>query len=175
MVVDKQAVDQQIDNAFSMALPLTLTIIFGVALTGLLVLSGKIGEATELGFLTDYKTYVILSVVVSLLTDNPAAALTMGSFAGLVVGFGSQTVMHNLIAGGFMAVSRPVRIGDDVVLGPATNSGIVKNITLMHIILETEEKFIKVSSGTTVNQVLQVVKPTNPDPSGEGDSDASTE
>lgn len=222
MDIDKRAVDKQIDSAVSMAIPLTLTVMFGIALTGLLVLSGKIGEATELGFLTPYKSYliiaeivilgvfivengrqviyrlalhktspdvaaairiisrisaygVILSVVVSLLTENPAAALTMGSFAGLVVGFGSQTVMNNLIAGVFMAVARPVRIGDDVVLGSATNSGIVKNITLMHIILETEETFIKVPSGTTVNQVLQVVKPKKPVPPSEGDSDGQTE
>ncbi len=73
---------------------------------------------------------LILSFLVSVLTENAAAALTMGSFAGLVAGFASQNVMENTVAGIFMTLARPIGIGDRVSIG--SNSGIVADITLMH-------------------------------------------
>ncbi len=53
---------------------------------------------------------LIFSFLVSVLTDNPAAALTMGSFAGLVAGFASQNVLDNTVAGIFLTLARPIRI-----------------------------------------------------------------
>ncbi len=95
---------------------------------------------------------LIFSFLVSHLTDNAAAALTMGSFAGLVAGFASQTVMGNTVAGIFMAVSRPIGIGEKVTISGKT--GTVTDITLMHVILDTEDQRILIPSSTTVTTVL---------------------
>ena len=95
---------------------------------------------------------IILSTVVSVLTSNAAAALTMGSFAGLVAGFASQTVMGNAVAGLFMAIARPIKLADSVTIGG--NSGIVIKITLMHTVLNTEDREILIPSSNIVNAVL---------------------
>ena len=95
---------------------------------------------------------IILSTVVSVLTNNPAAALTMGSFAGLVAGFASQTVMGNALAGLFMTIARPIRVKDKVTIG--ANTGTVIRITLMHTVLNTEDCEILIPSSNITNAVL---------------------
>ena len=95
---------------------------------------------------------LIFSFLVSVLTDNAAAALTMGSFAGLVAGFASQTVMGHTVAGIFLALFRPIGIGDNVTIG--RNSGIVTDITLMHIVLDSENEQSMIPSSTVVSTVL---------------------
>ena len=95
---------------------------------------------------------IILSTVVSVLTNNPAAALTMGSFAGLVAGFASQTVMGNALAGLFMTIARPIRVKDKVTIG--ANTGTVIRITLMHTVLNTEDREILIPSSNITNAVL---------------------
>ncbi len=95
---------------------------------------------------------LIFSFLVSVLTDNAAAALTMGSFAGLVAGFASQTVMGHTVAGIFLALFRPIGIGDNVTIG--RNSGIVSDITLMHIVLDSENEVSLIPSSTVVSTVL---------------------
>lgn len=95
---------------------------------------------------------VILSSAVSILTGNAAAALTLGGFAGLVAGFGTQTLMNHAIAGLFLAIARPLRVGDRVTIGLA--SGTVKSISLMHTVLETEDREFMVPSSSVLTQVL---------------------
>ena len=95
---------------------------------------------------------LIFSFLVSVLTDNAAAALTLGSFAGLVAGFASQTVMGHTVAGIFLALFRPIGIGDNVTIG--RNSGIVTDITLMHIVLDSENEQSMIPSSTVVSTVL---------------------
>ncbi len=95
---------------------------------------------------------LIFSFLVSVLTDNAAAALTMGSFAGLVADFASQTVMGHTVAGIFLALFRPIGIGDNVTIG--RNSGIVTDITLMHIVLDSENELSMIPSSTVVSTVL---------------------
>lgn len=170
-----------------------------IALVGLLVLTAWIEEDHPFGFLTPYRNYVvisllvlfgipavengskaflaiaqrrtspdvagalrvivrivaygiIMSIVVSILTSNAAAALTMGSFAGLVAGFASQTVMGNTLAGLFMTIARPIKVGDRVTIGG--NSGIVIRISLMHTVLSEEDREILIPSSNIVNAVL---------------------
>ena len=101
---------------------------------------------------------LIFSFLVSVLTDNAAAALTMGSFMGLVAGFATQAVMGNTVAGIFMVLARPIGIGDSVAIG--SNSGTVADITLMHIILETDDRRILIPSSNVVSSVLVKHKPS---------------
>lgn len=101
---------------------------------------------------------LIFSFLVSVVTDNAVAALTMGSFAGLVAGFASQTVMGHTVAGVFLAIFRPVGLGENVTIGRET--GVVADITLMHIVLDSEEKRVLVPSSTVVSSILIKNKPS---------------
>ncbi len=95
---------------------------------------------------------VLVSVSVGLLTSSSASALTIGSFTGLVAGYAMQTVLGNVVAGFFMALLRPIRVGENVAI--AGNSGRVIDITLMHVVLETEDREIMVPSSNVTSKIL---------------------
>jgi small-conductance mechanosensitive channel len=110
---------------------------------------------------------VLLSMMSSFLNVNPAAALTVGSFGGLVVGFATQTILSHVVAGVFLLISRPFTYGDIVTV--AGQTGVVKEVKLMHLVLKVEDgtKEILIPSGNVVTQIIQkkipsaIQKPTN--------------
>lgn len=95
---------------------------------------------------------IFLSVLVGLLTESGAAALTLGSFGGLVAGFATQTVLGNAVAGLFLAVGRPFEVGDEVTVGG--NSGTVADITLMHTVLVADDQEIMIPSRNVSSSVI---------------------
>jgi len=102
---------------------------------------------------------VLLSVMTSVFNVNPSAALTVGSFGGLVVGFATQTILSHVVAGVFLLISRPFTISDTVTV--AGQTGIVKEVRLMHLVLEAEDgtREILIPSGTVVTQIIQKMRP----------------
>jgi small conductance mechanosensitive channel len=73
---------------------------------------------------------VIAAIVVSYLSQNAAIAASIGTISGLVVGFASQNLLGNMIAGMYLALTRPFKIGDMItVFG---NSGQVYDIGLLN-------------------------------------------
>jgi small conductance mechanosensitive channel len=58
-----------------------------------------------------------------------AAGVALGGFIGLVVGFASQQVLGQAIAGLFILITRPLKIGDKVVLGG--DEGIVEDVSTL--------------------------------------------
>jgi hypothetical protein len=103
---------------------------------------------------------VLLSIFASLFNVNAAAALTVGSFGGLVVGFATQTILSNVVAGVFLLLTRPFIYGD--LISVSGQTGLVKEIKLMHLVLESEDgkKDILIPSGSVVTQVIQKKKPS---------------
>jgi len=102
---------------------------------------------------------ILLGLVGSIFNISPAAALTMGSFGGMVVGFASQTIMTHVIAGVFLLITRPFSYGD--VITVAGQTGTVKEIRLMHLVLDTGKEEILIPSGTVVTQILRRKKIPN--------------
>ncbi|MEM2935937.1 MAG: mechanosensitive ion channel [Candidatus Bathyarchaeia archaeon] len=102
---------------------------------------------------------VLLSMLASVFNVNPAAALTIGSFGGLVVGFATQTILSHVVAGVFLLISRPYTFGDTITV--AGQTGVVKEIKLMHLVLEATDgtREILIPSGTVVAQIIQKMKP----------------
>jgi small-conductance mechanosensitive channel len=73
---------------------------------------------------------VIAAIIVSYLSQNAAIAASIGTISGLVVGFASQNLLGNMIAGMYLALTRPFKIGDTItVFG---NSGKVYDIGLLN-------------------------------------------
>jgi small-conductance mechanosensitive channel len=101
---------------------------------------------------------VLLSMMTSVFNVNTAAALTVGSFGGLVVGFATQTILSHLVAGVFLLVSRPYTFGDTITV--AGQTGMVKEVKLMHLVLEATDgtREILIPSGTVVTQIIQKMK-----------------
>ena len=102
---------------------------------------------------------VLLSLMTSVFNVNPAAALTVGSIGGLVVGFATQTILQHVVAGVFLLISRPFTYGDAVTI--SGQSGVVKEIKLMHLVLESDDgtKDILIPSGTVVSQIIHKKNP----------------
>jgi len=99
---------------------------------------------------------VLLGLVGSIFNVSAAAALTMGSFGGMVIGFASQKIMSHVIAGVFLLITRPFNYGDTITV--AGQTGTVKEIRLMHLVLDTEQEEILIPSGTIVTQILKKKK-----------------
>ena len=95
---------------------------------------------------------VLLSTLVSILTGSATAALTIGSFTGLVVGFATQTVMGNAVSGLFLVFLRPVRIGDRVTVSGYT--GEIVTITLMHAVIRTDVQDVLIPTSNVANSVI---------------------
>ncbi|MFZ0893961.1 MAG: mechanosensitive ion channel domain-containing protein [Candidatus Nitrosopolaris sp.] len=80
---------------------------------------------------------IIVAIIMSFLSQNPALAATIATITGVVIGFGAQTVIGNMIAGMQLTITRPFKIEDRItVLG---NSGKVSDIGLLYsgLVLDT--------------------------------------
>jgi small-conductance mechanosensitive channel len=66
-----------------------------------------------------------------------AAGVALGGFIGIVIGFASQQVLGQAVAGLFLMISRPFKIGDAV--GIAGEEGIVDDVsTLFTIVVKND-------------------------------------
>ena len=73
---------------------------------------------------------VIAVVAVSCLSQNAAVAASIGTMSALVIGFAPQNLPENMIAGMYIAITRPFKIGDMItVFG---NTGNVHDIGLLN-------------------------------------------
>ena len=80
----------------------------------------------------------LLMVLSSLFNVSAATSLTVGSFSGIVVGFASQNVLSQVIAGLFLAISRPFEVGDIITVSGMT--GEVTDINFIQTVLITSDK-----------------------------------
>jgi small conductance mechanosensitive channel len=73
---------------------------------------------------------VVAAIVLSYLSQNVAIGASIGTLSALVIGFASQNLLGNMIAGMYLALTRPFRIGDMITI--VGNSGIVRDIGLLN-------------------------------------------
>ena len=80
---------------------------------------------------------IVISIIISYLSQDPIIAASIGTITGIVIGFASQNVIGNLISGLYLAITRPFRIGDRAtVFG---NTGIIFDIGLLYTRLRNDE------------------------------------
>lgn len=83
---------------------------------------------------------IVISIIISYLSEDPIIAASIGTITGIVIGFASQNVIGNLISGLYLAITRPFRIGDKAtVFG---NTGIIYDIGLLYTRLRNDEGHI---------------------------------
>ncbi|MEM3832680.1 MAG: mechanosensitive ion channel family protein [Thermoprotei archaeon] len=97
---------------------------------------------------------IILSILTSVFNVSASAALTMGSFTGLVVGFATQQVLGQAIAGIFLLFARPFKPGDRIRV--AGQNGIVQEIDIMYTVILSEDgkNQILIPNGSVIGQVI---------------------
>ncbi len=73
---------------------------------------------------------VVAAIVLSYLSQNVAIGASIGTLSALVIGFASQNLLGNMIAGMYLALTRPFRIGDMITI--VGNGGTVRDIGLLN-------------------------------------------
>lgn len=82
-----------------------------------------------------------------LLGINLSGLLIAGGITGIIIGFALQNIVANLVSGIFLAVERPVRIGDGISLGNVT--GVVEDVNIFSTIIRTYDGlFVRIPNST---------------------------
>ena len=97
--------------------------------------------------------YIILTVgIISTLLSSPALAISLGTVMGVIIGFATQNLISNVVAGIMLAIVRPVQVGDQITVTGST--GIVKEIALIYTILDTNDSLNYVPSIVMFSNVV---------------------
>lgn len=96
---------------------------------------------------------VIIVIIISYLSSDPIVAASIGTISGLVVGFASQNIIGNIIAGLYLAILRPFKLGDEITV--FSNTGIIFDIGLISTKLNTlDNKIVLVPNTSMVTTTI---------------------
>jgi small-conductance mechanosensitive channel len=99
---------------------------------------------------------IVISIIISYLSQDPIIATSIGTITAIVIGFASQSVLGNLISGLYLAITRPFRIGDKVtVFG---NTGVIYDIGLLYSRLRTEDADIILAPNTSMINTKIIIR-----------------
>ncbi len=86
-----------------------------------------------------------------------AAAAALGGFIGLVIGFATQQVLGQAVAGTFLLLARPFKIGDKIV--GAGQEGVVEDITAMYtVVRDAEGNKVLIPNNKLIGDILKIKK-----------------
>lgn len=106
---------------------------------------------------------VMIAILASYVSQNPAIAASIGAVSGIVIGFASQNLIGNMIAGMYLAITRPFKIGDKITI--FGNTGTVTDIGLLYcVLLMKDGDIVRAPSSlllTTSIILREEKKPTN--------------
>ena len=85
-------------------------------------------------------TYLIIIIfalflILPILGVDPSGLLVAAGFLGLVIGLASQSVIGNLVAGVFLVIEKPMKVGDQVEV--EGKMGYVEDVKIMSTIIRT--------------------------------------
>src|SRR5829696_4262149 len=99
---------------------------------------------------------IVIAVSVSYLSQDPVIAASISTISGLVIGFAASNLIGNVIAGIYLAITRPFRIGDRIKV--FNGDGRVSDIGLLYtrLLLDNgDEMLASNSSMVTTNIILR--------------------
>jgi small conductance mechanosensitive channel len=98
---------------------------------------------------------VITAIVISYLSSDPLVAASITTVTGLVIGFASQSLIGNLIAGLYLASTRPFKVGDNItVFG---NTGLIYEIGLLYSRLLSSTGDVIIASNNSLVSATVIV------------------
>ena len=96
---------------------------------------------------------IVIAIIISYLSNDPVVAAAIGTISGLVVGFASQNIIGNIIAGLYLALLRPFKLGDEITA--FSNTGIIYDIGLISTKLKTSDnKIVLVPNSSMVTTTI---------------------
>lgn len=102
---------------------------------------------------------IVISIIISYLSEDPIIAASIGTITGIVIGFASQNVIGNLISGLYLAITRPFRIGDKAtVFG---NTGIIFDIGLLYTRLRNDDGHVILAPNMSMVSTTIIIRYSN--------------
>jgi len=102
---------------------------------------------------------IVISIIISYLSEDPIIAASIGTITGIVIGFASQNVIGNLISGLYLAITRPFRIGDKAtVFG---NTGIIFDIGLLYTRLRNDDGHVILAPNMSMVSTTIIIRHSN--------------
>jgi small-conductance mechanosensitive channel len=99
---------------------------------------------------------IVIAFIISYLSQDPVVAASISTIAGLVVGFSSMNIISNVIAGMYLAITRPFRIDDRIkVFGEV---GVVYDIGMLYTRLELENGDEMLASNSSMVTTTVIMK-----------------
>lgn len=98
---------------------------------------------------------IVIAFIISFLARNPVLAASITTISGLVIGFASSNLIGNAIAGLYLAITRPFRIGDRIKIFGET--GKVVDINLLHTRLLLDKTGNEMLASNTSLVTTQIV------------------
>ncbi len=131
---------------------MTATVIFAKLIT--LVLKRALIDKLKKNVLDIILKVVYYTIIIAvfvgltpLLGINLSGLLLAGGITGIIIGFALQNIVANLVSGIFLAIERPVKIGDGISLGSVT--GVVEDVNIFSTIIRTYDGlFVRVPNST---------------------------
>jgi small-conductance mechanosensitive channel len=99
---------------------------------------------------------IVIAFVISYLSQDPIVAASLSTISGLVLGFAASNLIGNVIAGIYLAITRPFRIGDRIKV--FSQEGSVSDIGLIYtrfLLDNGDEMLASNSSIVTTNIILR--------------------
>jgi len=110
-------------------------------------------------------TILIVAIIISYLAQNPVVAASFSTISALVIGFASQNILGNMIAGLYLSLIRPFKIGDRIRV--SGNAGVIYDIELIYTRLLTENgDIVLVPSASMVTGIVILEKGKRDDDGG---------
>lgn len=98
---------------------------------------------------------IVIAIIISYLSQDPLVAASISTISGLVVGFAAQNIIGNAIAGLYLAITRPFKIGDRItVFG---NTGVVYDLGLLYSKLLTDNGDVVLASNSLMLTTMVIV------------------
>ena len=99
---------------------------------------------------------IVAAIITSFLSKDPIIAVSISTISGLVVGFASQNIIGNMIAGMYLVLSRPFKIGDSIVV--FDKEGVVEGIQLLCCRVAMENGDVMLAPNTALVTTSVVIK-----------------
>lgn len=97
---------------------------------------------------------IIIAIVISYLSQDPVVAISLSTITGIVVGFAAQNLIGNLMAGMYLVIARPFRVGDRV--NAFNQWGTLSSVDLLYckIIMDNGDVMLAPNTGMVTTNVI---------------------
>jgi small-conductance mechanosensitive channel len=97
---------------------------------------------------------IVIAVIISYLSQDPVIAASISTISGLVIGFAASNLIGNVIAGIYLAITRPFRIGDRIKV--FDGDGKVSDIGLLYtrLLLDNGDEMLASNSSMVSTNII---------------------